>query len=105
MAQSANSRLVPHENPDINYTKPFATITVLFFMWGFITVMNDILIPFLKDSFELSYFQAGLVQFAFFGAFFFVSLIYFFISITMRDPISRIGYKNGIMAALILFGL
>jgi fucose permease len=52
---------------------PFAAVTVLFFFWGFITVMNDVLIPFLKSSFELSYFQAGLVQFAFFGAFFVVS--------------------------------
>jgi len=57
--------------------RPFITITLLFFLWGFITVMNDVLIPYLKGEFELSYFQAGLVQFAFFGAFFFVSLIYY----------------------------
>ena len=60
---------------------PFAAVTVLFFFWGFITVMNDVLIPFLKSSFELSYFQAGLVQFAFFGAFFVISLIYFALSV------------------------
>lgn len=93
----------PGGEPD--YTRPFATITVLFFMWGFITVMNDVLIPFLKDGFELTYFQAGLVQFAFFGAFFFVSLIYFFISVYISDPISRLGYKNWIIISLIICGL
>ena len=84
---------------------PFATITVLFFFWGFITVMNDVLIPFLKESFTLSYFQAGLVQFAFFGAFFVISLLYFFFSIGGSDPINRIGYKTTIVAALIVCAL
>ena len=66
-------------------TGPFAAVTVLFFFWGFITVMNDVLIPFLKSSFELSYFQAGLVQFAFFGAFFVISLIYFAFSVSSGE--------------------
>jgi FHS family L-fucose permease-like MFS transporter len=88
-----------------DYTRPFITITVLFFMWGFITVMNDVLIPFLKESFELTYFQAGLVQFAFFGAFFFVSLVYFAFSAVVRDPISRLGYKNWIIISLAVCGL
>ena len=61
---------------------PFAAVTVLFFFWRFITVMNDVLIPFLKSSFELSYFQAGLVPFAFLGAIVGVSLIYFALSVT-----------------------
>src|SRR5213080_24800 len=47
---------------------PFAIMTVLFFMWGFMTVFNDILIPRFKAAFQLDYFQAMLVQFAFFGA-------------------------------------
>ncbi|MCP4902779.1 MAG: sugar MFS transporter [bacterium] len=99
LAESVASREEP------NYTKPFVTITVLFFMWGFITVMNDVLIPFLKDSFELTYFQAGLVQFAFFGAFFVISLIYFMVSVIIRDPIGRLGYKNWIMISLFICGL
>ena len=81
---------------------PFAAVTVLFFFWGFITVMNDVLIPFLKSSFELSYFQAGLVQFAFFGAFFVISLIYFAFSVSGGDPINRIGYQRTIVAALVV---
>ncbi|KAA1260259.1 L-fucose-proton symporter [Rubripirellula obstinata] len=87
-----------------DYRRPFITITLLFFLWGFITVMNDVLIPYLKESFELSYFQAGLVQFAFFGAFFFVSLVYYFVSLSKGDPINRIGYKLSIIIALLICG-
>ncbi|TSE07315.1 sugar MFS transporter [Aquimarina algiphila] len=93
------------DNQKMNYRKPFITITFLFFMWGFITVMNDVLIPHLKAVFELSYFQAALIQFAFFGAFFVISLIYFIISVSQGDPISKIGYKNGIIIGLILCGI
>ncbi len=82
--------------------RPFVTITCLFFFWGFITVMNDVLIPFLKELFELSYFQAGLVQFAFFGAFFVVSLLYFALSVRRGDLINRIGYKQTIIFALLV---
>lgn len=92
-------------NGSINYRKPFLTITFLFFMWGFITVMNDVLIPHLKEVFELSYFQAALIQFAFFGAFFIISLLYFIISVSKGDPISKIGYKNGIIIGLLLCGV
>ena len=81
---------------------PFATVTLLFFFWGFITVMNDVLIPFLRESFTLSYFQAGLVQFAFFGAFFVVSLLYFAISVRSGDPINRVGYQRAIVLALVV---
>ncbi|WP_422360630.1 sugar MFS transporter [Reichenbachiella sp.] len=94
-----------HTNENTNYTKPFSTIIFLFFMWGFITVMNDVLIPHLRSAFELSYFQAALVQFAFFGAFFIISLLYFLVSVVKGDIISRLGYKNGIILGLILCGL
>ena len=77
-------------------------LTTLFFMWGFITSLNDVLTPFLKGVFELSHFPANLVQFAFFGAYFIGSLIYFISSITIGDPISKIGYKNGIIGGLLL---
>jgi len=84
--------------------KPFATITLLFFLWGFITVMNDVLIPYLKEGFSLTYFQAGLVQFAFFSAFFLVSLVYYLVSLTQGDPINKLGYKTGVLVALIICG-
>jgi MFS transporter, FHS family, L-fucose permease len=87
------------------YRGPFAIMTVLFFMWGFMTVFNDILIPRFKEAFTLDYFQAMLVQFAFFGAYFVGSLIYFIISATSGDPIAKIGYKNGVVIGLLLSAL
>ena len=87
--------------------KPFAFVAVstLFFMWGFISCMNDLLIPKFKADFSLSQFQANLVQFAFFGAYFLVSLAYFLISAAKGDPINRIGYKNGLVLGLVIAGL
>lgn len=90
------------ENKNGNYLVPLATLTTLFFMWGFITCMNDILIPYLKGVFQLSYFQSNLVQFAFFAAYFIISLIYFGISATLGDPIRKIGYKNMIGTGLVI---
>lgn len=84
-----------------NYTLPLVILTTLFFMWGFITCMNDILIPYLQGIFNLSPAQAGFIQSAFFGAYFVVSLLYFIISANVGDPLARIGYKNGIIIGLI----
>ena len=81
---------------------PFAIMTVLFFMWGFITVLNDILIPRLQDAFTLTNYEIMFVQTAFFGAYFIGSLLYFLISVTAGDPIARIGYKNGVVIGLLL---
>ncbi|MFL6590465.1 MAG: sugar MFS transporter [Chthoniobacterales bacterium] len=77
-------------------------MTLLFFLWGFMTVFNDILIPRFKDAFSLDYFHAMLVQFAFFGAYFVGSLLYFVVSATAGDPISRLGYKNGVVIGLLI---
>src|SRR3954463_11363838 len=99
IASSIQTHPVTDQKP---YTFPFAVITVLFFMWGFMTVLNDILIPYLKKLFVLSYLEATLVQFVFFGAYFIGSLIYFLASLSVGDLISRIGYKNGIIGGLIL---
>ncbi|MGH7951383.1 MAG: sugar MFS transporter [Limisphaerales bacterium] len=84
------------------YRGPFAIMTVLFFMWGFMTVFNDILIPRFKEAFTLDYTHAMLVQFAFFGAYFVGSAAYFIISATAGDPIAKIGYKNGVVIGLLL---
>nr|WP_199156875.1 sugar MFS transporter [Pedobacter sp. ASV2] len=85
-----------------NYAVPLITITLLFFMWGFITCMNDILIPYLKELFKLSYVGSLMVQFCFFGAYFIGSLIYFIISYTKGDPINKVGYKKGILFGIVL---
>ncbi len=70
----------------------------LFFMWGFITCLNDILIPHLKDLFELNYTQIMLIQFTFFGA-------YFIMSLPSGWIIGKIGYKNGIVLGLAVTGI
>lgn len=84
-----------------SYRLPLAILTGLFFIWGFITCLNDTLIPYFKSVFELSNFQANLVQFAFFTAYFVISLIYFLVSRNIGDPIDKIGYKNTIIAGLL----
>jgi FHS family L-fucose permease-like MFS transporter len=87
------------------YTSAFISLTFLFFLWGFMTVLNDILIPYLKGVFELSHTQAMLVQFAFFMAYFVGSVIYFIISATTGDPINKIGYKKGLILGLLISGV
>jgi FHS family L-fucose permease-like MFS transporter len=87
--------------PPKTYRGPFAVMTVLFFMWGFMTVWNDILIPRFKEAFELDYFRAMLVQFAFFGAYAAGALAYYIVSMVSGDPINRIGYKNGVIIGLV----
>ena len=84
------------------YRGPFAIMTILFFMWGFITVWNDILIPRFKEAFTLNYFQAMLVQLAFFGAYSTGGLIYYLVSMASGDPINKIGYKNGVIIGLLI---
>lgn len=96
--------MTPPHTPN-RYTAAFISLTLLFFMWGFMTVLNDILIPYLKGVFDLNYAKAMLVQFAFFTAYFVGSLVYFIISVTKGDPINRIGYKKGIVAGLLISGL
>ncbi|MGC4016455.1 MAG: sugar MFS transporter [Luteolibacter sp.] len=83
----------------------FMAVSALFFMWGFISCMNDLLIPKFKADFNLTQFQANLVQFAFFGAYFVVSSAYFLISASKGDPINKIGYKNGLVLGLVISGI
>ncbi len=85
-----------------SYTTSFVSLIFLFFMWGFMTVLNDILIPYLKQAFDLNHVQAMLIQFAFFGAYFIGSALYFVISVSTGDPINRIGYKRGLVSGLLL---
>ena len=78
----------------------------LFFIWGFITVMNDILVNTFQSIFNLSATQRSLVQMSFFGAFFIVSLVYFLVSsLSGKDPINKIGYNNGMIISLIITGI
>jgi MFS transporter, FHS family, L-fucose permease len=103
--ENTSTSPVPSSANGQAYRGPFAIMTVLFFMWGFITVMNDILIPRLQDAFVLTNYQIMFVQGYFFGAYFVGSLIYFIISAWMGDPIAKIGYKNGVVIGLLLAAL
>ncbi|MDI2091788.1 sugar MFS transporter [Commensalibacter oyaizuii] len=80
------------------YPVALGVMTTVFFMWGFLTCLNDILIPHLKTVFELNYAQAMLVQFIFFGA-------YFLMSIPGGKIVSKLGYKKGIVTGLIIAAL
>src|SRR3569833_134067 len=99
---STQNTSTPSGSSGQSYRGPFAIMTTLFFMWGFMTVFNDILIPRFKDAYTLDYFHAMLVQLAFFGAYFVGSLIYFLISASAGDPIAKIGYKNGVVIGLLI---
>jgi len=77
-----------------DYSRPLAVVTTLFFMWGFLTSLNDILVPHLKSIFELSYARVMLVQFAFFSA-------YFLFSVPWSKVVNRIGYQSAMVLGLL----
>ena len=81
-----------------SYGAPLATVTTLFFMWGFLTCLNDILVPHLKSIFDLNYAKVMLIQFAFFGA-------YFIFSIPSAKIIDWMGYQRSMVAGLLTMGL
>jgi FHS family L-fucose permease-like MFS transporter len=80
------------------YPAALAMVTVLFFFWGFVTVLNDILVPHLKSVFDLNYTKVMLIQFAFF-------LAYFIFSIPSAKVVDAIGYKKTMVAGLLTMGL
>lgn len=86
------------QNPAQSTLGPLMALTSLFFIWGFITSLNDILIPHLKAVFTLNYTQAMLIQFCFFAA-------YFIVSLPSGYLVGKIGYKGGIIAGLTVAGL
>ncbi len=78
-----------------SFSFALTSLTSLFFLWGFITCLNDILIPHLKGVFDLSYSQAMLVQFCFFGA-------YFIVSLPAGAIVKKLGYQKGIVLGLVI---
>src|SRR5262249_41370556 len=81
-----------------NQKRPLAILTMLFFMWGFITSLNDILIPHLKPIFNLSYAQVMLIQFSFFSA-------YFMFSIPWSRIVHKIDYQKTMVIGLLTMGI
>ncbi len=91
---SAPARSIPRVSATPNYSRPLAVVTSLFFMWGFLTCLNDILVPHLKSIFELTYTQVMLVQFAFFSA-------YFLFSVPWSKIVNTMGYQRSMVAGLL----
>lgn len=77
------------------YKKALTSLSTLFFMMGFITCLNDILVPYLKEIFDLDFGQAALIQFCFFGA-------YGLTSIPASKLIEKLGYQKGMVIGFIV---
>lgn len=88
-----------------SYSTAFLVIIFTFFFWGFVAASNQMLVGVFKDNFKLSQAQSQLVESAFYLAYFVGSLLYFFISMTLGDPLNRIGYKKGLVIGLIISAL
>lgn len=89
-----SAQSIPAASAAQNYGRPLAIITTLFFMWGFLTCLNDILIPHLKSIFDLGFAQVMLVQFAFFSA-------YFLFSMPWSRVVNTIGYQRTMVVGLL----
>src|SRR6202041_2061695 len=100
MAIQASNTSVTTTSPNggKGFGAPLATVTTLFFMWGFLTCLNDILVPHLKSIFDLTYFRVMLIQFAFFGA-------YFVFSLPSAKIIDWIGYQRSMVVGLLTMGV
>src|SRR5215813_3354090 len=97
-ARSMPLQVVSTTAPAQNYGRPLAIVTSLFFMWGFLTCLNDILVPHLKSIFDLSYARVMLIQFAFFSA-------YFLFSVPWSKIVNAIGYQRTMVAGLLTMAL
>lgn len=93
-SRSGQAQSIPAASETQNYSRPLAIVTTLFFMWGFLTCLNDILVPHLKSIFDLDYAQVMLVQFAFFSA-------YFLFSVPWSRIVNRIGYQRTMVVGLL----
>jgi MFS transporter, FHS family, L-fucose permease len=97
--QQTSATPVPAQNSPAapvvrNNSRALAIVTTLFFMWGFLTCLNDILIPHLKTIFDLSYAKTMLIQFAFFSA-------YFLFSVPWSKVVNGIGYQRTMVVGLL----
>jgi MFS transporter, FHS family, L-fucose permease len=99
MAQAiaSTTTVVQQTGASQDYRRPLAMVTTLFFMWGFLTSLNDILIPHLKSIFELNYAKAMLIQFAFFTS-------YFVFSLPSGKLIDAVGFQKAMVAGLFTMG-
>jgi len=95
MEHISQPALRPQSDAASGNTGPLVIVTILFFMWGLLTALNDVLIPHLKALYTLNYVQAMLVQFCFFGA-------YAIVSLPAGALIRKIGYQSGAVTGLVI---
>jgi FHS family L-fucose permease-like MFS transporter len=95
MEHTSTPALRPQSGTATGNTGPLVIVTILFFMWGLLTALNDVLIPHLKALYTLNYVQAMLVQFCFFGA-------YAIVSLPAGALIRKIGYQSGAVTGLVI---
>jgi FHS family L-fucose permease-like MFS transporter len=93
-----NAGKIKNSGSTANYTPELTILTSLFFIWGFLTCLNDILIPHLQNVFSLNYTESMLVQFTFF-------LAYFLVSLPSGKLVEKVGYKKGIVIGLLTAGV
>src|ERR1700730_14514531 len=98
IAAPNTSRTATAPSTGQSYGAPLAVVTTLFFMWGFLTCLNDILVPHLKPIFDLNYARVMLIQFAFFGA-------YFIFSLPSARIVDWIAYKRSMGVVFLTMGL
>jgi FHS family L-fucose permease-like MFS transporter len=98
VTNSGDARGIPAVSATQNYSRPLTIVTTLFFMWGFLTCLNDILVPHLKSIFDLSYARVMLVQFAFFSA-------YFLFSVPWSKIVNAIGYQRTMVIGLVTMAM
>ncbi len=94
-----------NSNQETNYSSALISIISVFFFWGFVAASNGVLIPVLKNHFQLTQFQSQLVDTAFYIAYFVGSMIYFFWSKKMGDPFNKYGMKKGLVGGMIVSAL
>jgi FHS family L-fucose permease-like MFS transporter len=98
IASNSPAETIAVASTNSDYRRPLAIVTTLFFMWGFLTCLNDILVPHLKSIFDLSYARVMLVQFAFFSAF-------FLFSVPWSKVVNWIGYQRTMVVGLLTMAL
>jgi FHS family L-fucose permease-like MFS transporter len=97
MVQAAVTKTSVSSDHPSNY-RAMAMVTTLFFMWGFLTALNDILVPHLKSIFELNYTRVMLINSAWFGA-------YFLFAMPSGKLIEKIGYKRTMVVGLLIMAV
>jgi MFS transporter, FHS family, L-fucose permease len=98
MVQAAVTKTSVSSDSNPSNYRAMAMVTTLFFMWGFLTALNDILVPHLKSIFDLNYTRVMLINSAFFGS-------YFVFAIPAGLVIEKIGYKKTMVVGLLIMAV